>query len=230
MNYSEIKSAFLKSFIGFLVLTAVIAIITVIGGEMGSTQARILGTTFTISIASICAMSCVAFLEKRTFKPAGIAGMVFSLISAILIISAIWADIHNEIYLKFTIAAGVSAFSFAHSLLLFLPKLDEDKEWVQSAAAVTITLLAIQIIMAVWFEIDDQVYYRIMTVIAIVVGLETLVIPILMRLGKGDESDIAREEKLILEKLDEEVYRDSSGNLYKVTPMKPVKGGENQQG
>ncbi len=59
MDYSEIKSLFLKTFIGFLILTAVIAIITVISGEFGDIQARILGTTFTISIARCDVLRCI---------------------------------------------------------------------------------------------------------------------------------------------------------------------------
>lgn len=215
MEYSEIKSHFLRSFIGFLVLTALIAIFTVISGEVGDIQARILGTTFTISIASICAMSCAAFLEQRNFKPAGISGMFFSLMSAILIIIVIWADIDSDLYFKITVAVVVCAFSFAHSLLLFLPKRDEDKEWIQRTAAITIAILAIQIITAVWIEIDDQAYYRVMTVIAILVGLETLVIPILMKLRKKDMDD--NEKKILtLEKIEENIYQDVTGKMYEV--------------
>ena len=213
MDYSDIKSYFLKSFIGFLVLTAVIAIITVIGGEFGDIEGRILGTTFTISIASICAMSCAAFIEKRNFKPVGIIGMVFALMSAILIIAEIWGSVGSDLYYKITVAVVVCAFSFAHGLLLFIPKLQADKEWVQRAAAVIIALLSLQIIAGIWFEIDDSIYFRVMTVIAILVGLETLVIPILMKLSNGNDDE---KETLNLQKVDGNLYKDTAGKLYEV--------------
>lgn len=213
VDYSDIKSLFLKLFIGFLILTAVIAIVTVISGEVGDIQARILGTTFTISIASICAMSCAAFLERRTFKPAGIAGMIFSLLSAILIITEIWTTIAGDLYYKITVAVVVGAFSFAHSLLLYLPDLAKDKQWVQRAVAVTIGVLAVQIIAGIWFEIDHELYFRAMTVVAILVGLETLVIPILMKLADRDDDET---KKLILKKIDDQTYEDASGNRYEV--------------
>lgn len=213
MDYSEIKSLFLKSFIGFLILTAIIAIITVVGGEVGDLQAKVLGTTFTISIASICAMSCAAFLEKRNFKPAGIAGIIFSLFSAILIITEIWTGFDNDLYFDITIAAVVCAFSFAHSLLLYLPDLANDKKWVQHTTAVTITILGVQIIAGIWFEIDNQLYFRTITVVAILVGLETLVIPILMKLNDR----VSDEKKILtLEKIDKHTYKDASGNRYDV--------------
>ena len=65
MDYSEIRKLALKIFIGFLGLTAVIAIISVLAGQFGELQWKILGTTFTISAASICSMSCAAFIEKK---------------------------------------------------------------------------------------------------------------------------------------------------------------------
>lgn len=213
MDYSEIKSHFLKLFIVFLILTAVIAIITVISGEFGDIQARILGTTLTISIASICAMSCAAFIEKRNYKPVGITGMIFSLVSAILIIAEIWGSVGSNLYYKITFSAVVCTFSFAHALLLLLPKLDRDKEWVQRATAVIIALLAAQIIAWIWLEIDHQIYFRVMTVIAIIVGLETLVIPILMKLKKENGGG---NETLNLEKVDGHIYKDASGIIYEV--------------
>lgn len=213
MNYSEMKGHFLKSFIGFLILTAVIAIITVISGEFGDIQARILGTTFTISIASICAMSCAAFIEKRNFKVVGITGIAFSLLSAILIIAEIWGSVGSNLYYKIIFTSVACAFSFAHGLLLFLPQLDTDREWVQQAAAITITVLLAQIIFWIWLEIEHTIYFRMMTVIAILVGLETLVIPILMKLKKGNSE---QKETLELENVDGHIYKDASGKLYDV--------------
>ena len=216
MDYSEIKNLSLKSFIGFLILTAVIAILTVISGEIGDIQGRILGTTLTISIASICSMSCAAFIEKRHFKPPGITGIVFSLLSAALVIIEIWATVSTSLYTKITVAVVISAFSFAHALLLFLPKLDEKKEWIQKVMAVTVAILAIQIIASVWYDIENQLYFRVMTVIAILVGLETLVIPILMKLSDRDVDD-DEKEILKLKKVKGDLYKDSSGKLYEVT-------------
>ena len=58
MNFTEIKKVLLKLFVGFLILTAIIAIISVLSGEFGELQGKILATTLTISMASICSMSC----------------------------------------------------------------------------------------------------------------------------------------------------------------------------
>lgn len=216
MNLKEIRQSLLRSFIGFLVLTAAVAIGALFSGEIGDTQGKILGTSFTISIASICSMSCAAFLEKRDFKPAGITGMVLAFFSAVFIIAEIWFSINGEFYNRMTIAVVISAISFAHALLLYLPELDEKKEWLQRAAAVTIAILAVQIITGIWYEIESTIYYRIMTVVAILAGLETLVIPILVKIqNDGDEE--YDQERLVLKKVRDDIYQDSSGKEYEVT-------------
>lgn len=217
MNIKEIRQSLLKSFIGFLILTALVAIISVFSGEIGDTQGRILLTSLTISFASICSMSCAAFLEKRDYKPAGVTGMALAFLSAVLIIPEIWFSIGGEFYFRMTVAVVISGISFAHVLLLYLPRLVEKYEWIQRAAAVTIAILAIQIILGIWFEIESSVYYRIMTVTAIVVGLETLVIPILMKIQDTENDDNDTRERLVLHRVKGDIYRDSSGSEFKVT-------------
>ena len=67
MNYKEIKKLFLWLFLGFLVLTALVGIISVLSGEFGEVQFKVLATCLTISAASICSMACAALIEKRIF-------------------------------------------------------------------------------------------------------------------------------------------------------------------
>ena len=68
MDYAEFRRASLRTFLGFLALTAAVAVVSVLSGDFGETQVKVLLTTLTISAASMCAMACAAFIEKR--KPA----------------------------------------------------------------------------------------------------------------------------------------------------------------
>ena len=79
MNSRELKRTLLKVFVGFLSLTAAIAILSVLTGEFGAFQVKVLATTMTISAASICAMSCAAFIEIRRKKVLGTIGIGFAL-------------------------------------------------------------------------------------------------------------------------------------------------------
>jgi hypothetical protein len=218
MNYAEIKKRSLNIFLGFLGLTALIAILSVLTGEFGGIQWKILATTLSISAASICSMSCAAFIERRKLVPVGLAGIALSVCAAILLIGGVWPEIGSETYWKTAITFGILAVAFAHAFLLLIPRLDVSRAWMQTASAVCIGTLALLIIAAVWGEIDNDGYLRMLTVVAIVVGLETLSIPILVKLqatnGQGSES-------LVLERVSENIYKDASGRTYELREINP---------
>jgi hypothetical membrane protein len=204
---------FLKLFLGFLGLTGVIAIISVLSGEFGKLQGKILATCFTVSAASICSMACAAFVEKKRHVRLGLAGIFLSIVSAVLVIVGIWPEIEREEYWKSTGTFTVAAIAFAYAFLLLLPELDVKNKWVQRVFSVSVGLLALQIVVAIWSETDAEGYFRVLAVVAIVVGLETLAIPIITKLQKGSEG---QREKLVLEKLAGDTYRDSTGRKYQL--------------
>ncbi len=213
MDFTGIRRASLKVFIAFLGLTALFAIISVLAGEFGELQWKVLATTLTISAASICAMSCAAFIEKKKFTQLGIAGILLSVSAAILLIGGMWPEIDSEVYWKTTATFGVFAVAFAHAFLLFLPELDERQKWIQPVSSVSLGILAFQIVIAVWAEIGAEEYYRLLAAVAIIVGLETLVVPILIKLRRRDGRT---SDKLVLERIEGDVYRDPSGRKYQL--------------
>lgn len=221
MDFTGIRKLLLKFFIGFLVLTALIAIIAVFSNEFGYLQQRILATTFTISIGSICAMSCAAFIERKKMMRLGLTGLITSAITVVLLILVIWSFLKTDMWLKTTASFVTVSFAFAHAFLLALPELEKRHQWVQAVTAFSIFIVAIQIIIAMWLELENITYFRIMAAVGILVGLETLTIPILMKL-KGDESeDSSKSDRLELYKIDDENYRDTTGKVYRVREIEP---------
>jgi peptidoglycan/LPS O-acetylase OafA/YrhL len=214
MNYKDIRRFSLIVFIGFLVLTALMAIVSVVSGTFGELQENILVTTFTISAASICSMACAAFMEKKKRPALGAAGIVLCAVTAVLFVIGIWAMNDVELYWKTTGTCGVLALAFTHAFLLAFPNLDSRQRWVQFVSFICIGVLAALIIIAIWFHNKEWevLYSRVLTVTAILVGLETLVIPILMKLRKVQ----AGGERLVLEKIEANIYRDAVGRKYRL--------------
>ncbi|WOO43018.1 hypothetical protein [Rubellicoccus peritrichatus] len=210
------RKVFLLLFIGFLSLTALVAIISVLSGDFGKLQLKILATTFTISSASICAMSCAAFIEKKKSRVFGSIGISFAAISAILVITGVWLELDQEAYWKSTITFIVFGIGFAHAFLLIMPDLDDSHKWIQIVSSISIAVLALQIVGAVWSEVDHSGYYKLLSVVSIVVVLLTLVIPILMKMDKKPHEIIAA---LTLIKNQDGTYRDKHGIAYKVTKI-----------
>lgn len=217
MNISELRKTLLKVFIWFLVATALIAIIAVLTGSFGEFVGKIVISTISISAASLCAMSCAAFVAKRGRRAVGITGVTLAWTTAAMVVCGIWFEISDDDYLKVIGALGVSAGAIAHACLLTLPDLDARHRWAQPLAAVCITTLALQLdvaIVAELFDDDHEVYLRLLAAVAIITGVMTLTIPILMKLRKGVTS---AGQRLVLERVDGERYKDANGTIYDVT-------------
>ncbi|NBB76359.1 MAG: hypothetical protein GVY02_03180 [Bacteroidetes bacterium] len=221
-RYEQARIAFLRGFIGFLVLTALVAVITVIQGEFGDLQAKILGTSLTISIASVCSLSSAAYLDRGGVRWAGLAGIVFAFAGGVMLMGIIWFELTGNLYVKSTLTLIIGAFSFAHALLLLLPNLRMSYQWIQKAMIVSVSLLALMGSVAIWLELESDLYFRVLIVVAIAVGLQTIVIPLLLKIQtEGTESKEGKNERLILEKAEDGTYHDSKGDRYSVEKISP---------
>lgn len=216
MNYEKLTKLTLRTFLGFLGLSAVIAIVAVLSGDFGKFEAKVIGTTCTISLASICAMSCAAFIARKNRSVIGLSGIGLAVSAALLIIIGIWPEIDGEVYWKTTASISVAAFASAHAFLLVLPNFGNRKKWFPVASALSVAVFALLVIVALWGEIDEEVYYRLMAAVGIVVGLQTVSLPILMKLSKG-AAEI--REKLVLEKGPDGAYTDAAGRKYQLTEI-----------
>ena len=214
MDYSGIRRLSLRVFLGFLGLTALIAVVSVLSGEMGEIQLKTIATSFAISAASICSMSCVAFIEKTKRIELGLIGIFLCVVAAILLIVGMWPEIDSEGYWKAAASLAVAAVAFAHACLLSLSELDGRHRWIQWASTVSIGVLVLQIVVAIWGEIDNHgYYYRFLAAVAILVGLETLCVPIVLKLQKGMGS---KSQKLTLVRVEGDLYSDASGKTYQL--------------
>jgi hypothetical protein len=214
------KKRFLQAFVGFLGLTALIAIVSVLIGEFGELQVKVLMTSFSISATSICSMSCVAFIEKQKQSGLGFSGIFLSVVAAVLLILLIWLEFGNEWYFKTTFTVAVCAVAFAHAFLLVLPDLENKHTWIQKVATISIAVLGAQIIVALWAEVDHEAYIRALAVVAIIVVLETLLVPLFMKLKTKRK---LTDTNLILEPIGTRPgrYRDETGLEYRVEKLEP---------
>lgn len=217
MTFSRLRQFCLWSIIGFLSLSALLAIVSLLSGHFGSIQLKVILTTLTIAGASICGMACSAFIEKRGWARLGGVGIACTLVAAMLSISGIWSDYGAEIYWKITVSLIVISVAFAHALLLFIPSLASSYRWSQIGAAIFISILAAQIILAVYSDVfQNAEYFRLIGIVAVVVVLLTLIVPNCSKLGaiKPKEADT-----LTLSHDTDDIYHDATGQRYKVTKL-----------
>jgi hypothetical protein len=94
-----------------------------------------------------------------------------------------------------------------------MPDLGPGKVLFQTVSFVSIMVLAL-LLMAMWGDISSEAYYRGVAVVGILVGLETVSLPILIKLGKGQKKEV-----LVLEKVEGEIFVDPSGVKYQIREL-----------
>lgn len=175
---------FLKGFILFLSITALFAIVAVLGWELDDLQIKLLLTSLSVSAGCVCGMACAAALSRPNLRPAGLAGIGATALAVVAVDIGMWIELDLDPYWKVAVTLVIASIAIAHSLLLQLPRLLPPYRWVQLTSTTLIALLSLLILVAIWIEIDADLYFRVVTAVSILVVLFTAVIPILMRMSK----------------------------------------------
>lgn len=195
---NALRGARRAAVIGIIVslsITAVIGIATLLTGDFGDTQSRILGTTLLIaafSITSLCHLA-VAGRALRIVGYVGIAVSVVALIAGVVLIWRDWGDYGSlDVLFKAFAIFSILAVSFAHANLLLL--LGERKRPViRIGLFVTVGLIAVVASMLILPILtdgdipgDNDDYWRVFGVVAILDALGTIVLPVMSRFLRDD--------------------------------------------
>ena len=219
LHSAKTKKDFLKSALIFLSLTAAIAIFSVLFGDFGEAEFKILTTTFTLSATCLGAMACAAFSEKL---PSGTTlartGIALCCISGLLLILGVWLEPKEDIFWKFTITLITLALSLTHALLLHIPQLDHTKKWLTKAASASIAMFGFLLICIIWGELVIDGLFRSICVLAIIVALFTLAIPITAKISRSQST---KDESLTLHRNSQGTWIGQDGHEYQVTRVAP---------
>ncbi|MBC7910883.1 MAG: hypothetical protein H7Y30_10315 [Pyrinomonadaceae bacterium] len=180
--------------IASVVLSALLGILAILSDSFGWLEVRIVLTTVTISLASICALADAALWESKRGKALAAVGLALSLLAALMLIVAIWYEpsIEHKRFWRLTVHLVVLAVSTAHVCLLSLAKLKARYAWARVTAYVVIYSLAFLIILMFEFSIDSRAMFQAVGINSILVAAVSIIIPVLHRLSKADlkeESD-----------------------------------------
>ena len=177
---SKLKRPSLWAFIGFLVVTAIVAIVAVVSGDFGDFEAKVLITSLIISGASVCVMAYATFAERTGLVRVGQVGVVLAVVAAGLLLVGMWSERGEDEFWKATLTVVILAVALAYGLLLLLPELKGKQRWIHTTSSLSIGALAAMMTLAIWMEFSEGWYIRLLAVVAILVALQTLVIPVLM--------------------------------------------------
>ena len=187
-----------------LSITAVVGIVTLLSGDFGEVQGRVLGTTLLIAGASILAL-CHLSVVGRPVRVVGFVGLGASAVALVIGLLLIWTPWYDngggwpvDLWRWFGITSIIAA-SLAHANLL-LQLSGRRRRAVRTALAITLAAIAVVAVMLVLPLLSDWAipgddggeYWRWFGVIAIVDALGTIVLPVVALLVR--EQPVASAE------------------------------------
>lgn len=183
---NDFKRVFLWALIVSLSLSALIGIIIFLFGKFGETEEKIITTTISIGVSSVTALCCSTIFFKDKLKPLSISGMLASFAFLVIIVVTIWGNFKNHELEKSLGTSVILTITFSQSSLLLLVR--NTNKLVRNVLVVTlifISVVAIMLLITLWNgEINNEFFYRLLGVFAILDVLGTIVTPILSKTGK----------------------------------------------
>ncbi|HQU93993.1 MAG TPA: bZIP transcription factor [Pyrinomonadaceae bacterium] len=188
------RRIFLIALIASVAISAVLGIGVILLGNFGYIEIRVLMTTFTITVMSICGLACGAYLEQEPGRILPKVGIGLSLIAALMALLIIWDVLDDsEEFIKSFVTATILAVACSHLSLLSLARLDRRFAWTRLAAWICIWSLSAILIFIIWVEpaSTSDLIYRVIGVLAILIASITVITPVLHKLS-SDRSDVEK--------------------------------------
>jgi hypothetical protein len=192
-----------------LVVTALIGIYTIVGGEFGETQGKVMLTTLAVAGFSILALCHLAVFGRdvKVFGWVGIGTSGVALGLAATLIWWNWSDMMyqpSDLYLNLTKSFAVSALvavSLAHANLMLLLQ-NSSLRWIRTALSVALVFITIVPALVLPVILTDgtfppmsfqDVYWRFFGVILILDALATIALPVTTLIVRSQRKNLAVE-------------------------------------
>lgn len=188
-----------------LVIAALIGIATIVSGEFGELQAKVLLTTLAVAGAAILALCHLAVLGRdvKVLGWIGIGTSAVTLAAASMLIWWNWSDTENmygssSVYMNITKLFGISlllAVSFAHANLMLLLAAAPFK-WMRVVLDLNLVLIGIVPLLVIPVILSEggfppqslsDMYWRFFGVVLILDALGTVALPVITLIARGKQ-------------------------------------------
>jgi hypothetical protein len=208
-NIKGIRRVAVWTVVVALVITALIGIYTIVSGELGETQSKVMLTTLAVAGFSVLALCHLAIVE-RDVKAVGWIGIGMSAVALLSATILIWWNFDDYsyqpggVYMNITKSfaiSGLAALSLAHANLMLLLK-TAPLRWIQSSLSVALILITIVPTLVIPVILTDgnfppqsfqDVYWRFFAVILILDALCTIALPVATLIVRGQNKQHAPE-------------------------------------
>lgn len=201
------KKVLLYLLVGSVILSAVLGILIVLRNTWGWFEVRVVLTTITIAVASLCGLAGDLSRTPRGTNLLPRTALVLTFAAAGLVLIGMWGDIDSEGYWKTTAVLSIFATATVHISLLSNARLAARFRWVYLIAVQVIYGLAALLTAMIFLELGDEGMFQMLAAVAILDAALTLVIPLLHRISRTDDHTVVATplEERNLSAIDEQI-------------------------
>jgi hypothetical protein len=187
-----------SAIVGSLCATAALAIAILLFSRFGRTQGRILGTTGLIALFGLLALPAGVLFDQRRLRR--LATAVVAGAGLALALAVVWSNDPPDALGKTTGTVTAFALASTQTAALEARRSGGDSQAVRRLFAASIALalvLAALMTAAVWGDIGNQVYYRVVAALAVADLLTVTLQPVLARMSAGAAPEVNRLRLLV---------------------------------
>ena len=129
--HSQTTKYFLWGLIGSVVLGALLGIVFVLRDSWGWFEVRVILTTVTIAVTSLCGLACDVSRTPRGLNLLPKSGMTLAIVTAAFMLTGIWIEIDSEEYWKATACVSTIGVAVVHVCLLSIARLATRFRWIR---------------------------------------------------------------------------------------------------
>jgi hypothetical protein len=186
------RRIFLQLLVGSLCLTALIAIVALVGGNFGDTDRRIVSNVAALATYSFCAFYGAVLAEKKPDHLLAKSTVVAAGIGFLLATVLIWSDWNgdNETLIRAMFCFLILSLAGGHASMIVSQLRDTDGDAVRLVVNATLLAISVLCLMLVYVAVSidghgpGDGFWRLLGVVAVLDVLGTLVAPVLRKLEK----------------------------------------------
>jgi Kef-type K+ transport system membrane component KefB len=189
-----------SAIVGSLCATAALAIAILLFSQFGRTQGRILGTTGLIALFGLLALPAGVLFDQRRLRRLATAVVAGAGAGLALALAVVWSNDPPDALGKTTGTVTAFALASTQTAALAARRSGGDSQAVRRLFAASIALalvLAALMTAAVWGDIGNQVYYRVVAALAVADLLTVTLQPVLARMSAGAAPEVNRLRLLV---------------------------------
>lgn len=188
---SRVAVVLRRVIIASVTVGALLAIVALLGGDFGTTQGKIIGTSFSLAGGGVLVLACASAWERGRLGPLPAIGSIASTVGVVMLVVAIWAEPYSEPYVKTLGTAFIVGGAVALLSLFELARVSPRLRWLVDGARALLGIVAAFSIGLIWWNDPAEWAIRLFGVVAVLLAASTVSV-LAMHLAGGQPRQPSR--------------------------------------